>query len=121
VDVLWEAEPNNDMHAGANGPLVPGLIYYGTLPAGDPHDYFYIDLAGDRAVELWLTDIPAGHDYDLYLRNAQGTLLASSSQYGDANEHIVTGTLPQGGYYIQVHHYSPGGSTQPYHLRFEYR
>jgi hypothetical protein len=120
VDVLWEAEPNDAIDAGANGPLVPGLIYHGTLPEGDPQDYFYIDLPGDRTVELWLTTIPAGHDYDLYLRNAQGTLLARSSQYGSVDEHIVTGILPQGRYYIQVHHYSPGGSAQPYSLRFEY-
>jgi len=121
VDVLWEAEPNNDMNAGANGPLVPGLVYYGALPAGDPQDYFYIDLLADGGVELWLTDIPAGHDYDLYLRNAQGTAVARSSEIGNADEHIVTGILPQGRYYIQVHHYSPGGSAQPYHLLFEYR
>jgi uncharacterized repeat protein (TIGR01451 family) len=120
VDVLWEAEPNDDMHAGANGPLVPGLNYHGALPEGDPQDYFYIDLPGSRTMELWLTDIPAGHDYDLYLRNAQGTVLAGSSRYGNADEHILTGILPQGRYYIQVHHYSPGGSTQPYRLRFEY-
>jgi hypothetical protein len=28
--------------------------------------------------------------------------------------------LPQGRYYIQVHHYSPGGTTEPYNLQFEY-
>ena len=113
-------EPNDDMYARANGPLVPELIYYGTLPEGDPQDHFYIELPGDCAVELWLTDISAGHDYDLYLRNAQGTLLARSSPYGAADEHIVTGIFPQGRYYTQVYHCSPGGSTQLSNPWFEY-
>ena len=115
VDVLWEAEPNNT-GADANGPLAYGLTYFGTLPAGDLHDYFYIDLLGDRGLDLWLTHIPAGHDYDLYLRNEQESILLRSNQYGNADEHIVAGILPPGKYYVQVHHYSPGGSTQPYHL-----
>jgi hypothetical protein len=67
-------------------------------------------------VELWLTHIPGGHDYDLYLRDEQGSILLRSNEYGDADEHIVTGNLALGRYYIQVHHYSAGGTTQPYHL-----
>jgi hypothetical protein len=115
ADVLWELEPNN-VSAEANGPLAFGLTYFGTLPAGDPQDYFYMDLPGDRGVELWLTHIPGGHDYDLYLRDEQGSILLRSNEYGDADEHIVTGNLALGRYYIQVHHYSAGGTTQPYHL-----
>jgi hypothetical protein len=43
-----------------------------------------------------------------------------SAELGNADEHILTGILPTGRYYIQVYHNSTGGSTQAYHLRVSY-
>jgi len=123
VQVLWEAEPNDDALSEANGPILPGPTYYGTLPSdGDIHDYFYFDLPVDQSLELWLTDIPSGHDYDLVLRDSSLTPpIGYSGEPGNSPEHIETGILATGRYYIQVYRHSLGGSTQPYHLRFDYR
>jgi hypothetical protein len=122
VQVLWEAEPNDDALSEANGPILPGLTYYGNLSGdGDIHDYFCFDLSVDQSVELWLTDIPDGHDYDLVLRDPGLTPpVGYSGGPGNSPEHIETGILAAGRYYIQVYRHSPGGSTQPYHLRLEY-
>ena len=120
VDVLWEAEPN-DAYTQANGPIVSGLTYYGTFPgAADPQDYFYFDLSTAHSVELWLTNIPAGQDNNLVLRDSEQYLVRYSGNLGYASEHILPVTLPAGRYYIQVFNYSGGGSTQPYHLRIVY-
>ena len=121
VDVLWEAEPNDDALTQANGPIVSGLTYYGTFPgAADPKDYFYFDLPVAHTVELWLRSIQAGHNYDLTLRNANEDEVKHSGELGNADEHILTGVLPAGRYYIQVTNASQTGSTQPYHLRVVY-
>jgi hypothetical protein len=122
VDVLWEAEPNDQAASQANGPLVSGLTYYGVFPSGaDVQDYFYIDLPAAHAVELWLTNIPVGQDYDLVLRDALLQTKGSSAQVGNTNEHIMSGVLPAGRYYIQVYNWGSGGSSQPYHLRVVYQ
>jgi hypothetical protein len=121
ADVLWEAEPNDERQTQANGPLISGLTYYGTFPSGaDIQDYYYFDLITPHSVELWLTDIPAGHNYDLVLRDAVGNDIGYSGEPGNASEHILTSSLPAGQYYIQVYHRSLGGSSQPYRLYLIY-
>ncbi len=122
VDVFWEAEPNEDALTQANGPVVSGLIYYGVFPgAADLKDYFYFDLPAAHTVELWLTNIQAGHNYDLTLRDANTDTVQHSGELGNADEHILTGVLLSGRYYIHVSNASGTGSTQPYHLRVVYQ
>jgi hypothetical protein len=121
VDVVWEKEPNDDALTQANGPLVSGLTYYGHFPSGaDTKDYFFIYLQSAQSVELWLSNIAAGQDYDLTLRNTALQVVGHSGELGNANEHIRTVTLPAGWYYIQVYNRSGSGSTQAYHLRVDY-
>jgi hypothetical protein len=122
VDVLWEKEPNDDALTEAKGPIVSDLAYYGTFPnASDVKDYFYFDLSTPHTVEIWLTNIPAGHDYHLCLRDASlDPAIKCSSNPGNADEHILTGVLPAQRYYIQVFNASETGSSQPYHLRADY-
>jgi uncharacterized repeat protein (TIGR01451 family) len=122
VDVLWEAEPNDDGLTQANGPIVCGLTYYGTFTStADIKDYFYFTLTVSHSVELWLTNIPAGSNYELCLRNASLGEIKCSANSGNADEHILVGSLPPGLYRIQVYKRSSTGSTQPYHLRLECR
>ncbi len=121
VDVLWEKEPNNDALAQANGPLISGLTYYGRFPNGeDKQDYFFVYLQSTQSVELWLSNIAAGQDYDLTLRNTALQIVGHSGELGNTNEHIRTGVLPASWYYIQVYNRSGSGSTQAYHLRVIY-
>jgi hypothetical protein len=118
ADVLWEREPNDNARTQANGPIVSSLTYYGAfLNQADLQDYFYFELPTAQAIELWLTHVPNGQDYDLYLRDASLELRGSSDHSGNADEHILTWLLPAGRYYIQVYHRSGPGSSQPYHLR----
>ena len=120
VDVLWEAEPNDD-YSLANGPIVPDLVYYGTFPSEDDiSDYYFFELSARRRVEMWLSNIPSGHDYNLVLRDDTPdlTVVGYSAQLGNSNEHIRIGILPPGRYYVQVYHYSSGGSTQRYYLKY---
>ena len=125
VEVRWEKEPNDNAPEEADGPLLPDVTYYGRFPQGDDaKDYFYFHLTTDRAVEIWLTNIPAPltvHDYDLALYNADITRrIGLSDQSGTDYEHITTKTLSPGYYYIQVINYKGTGSTQPYHLHVVY-
>jgi uncharacterized repeat protein (TIGR02543 family) len=121
VDVRWEREPNEQALTQANGPVVSGLIYYGTFPnPADKVDYFYFDLAERRSVELSLTNIPAGHNYDLSLENASLREVASSDGAGDGEEHIRTDRLAPGRYYVRVANTGLSGSAQVYHLRVVY-
>jgi serine protease len=121
TNVYWEQEPNNTA-AEADGPILSGPTYYGALPdEDDERDYFYFDLPSTHTISLWLTHIPAGHDYDLYLYNAAGDQVGKSNRYGNDDEYIVTAPQPPGYYYILVYHYSPGGSPQAYNLTAVYR
>jgi hypothetical protein len=117
--VLWEAEPNGT-HAQANGPIMPNLIYYGTfLSEDDVDDYYFFDLSAEYSVEIWLNNIPTDHNYNLVLRDATLAVVGYSAQPSNSGEHIKTdGDLLPGRYYIQVYHYSSGGSAQPYHLQY---
>jgi hypothetical protein len=121
VDVLWEAEPNDLAPSQANGPLVSGLTYYGTLPSGgDINDYFCFDQPEEGSVEAWLRNIPAGENYDLILRDADLNPAGYSGELGHVDEHILSGELPAGRYYIQVYHREGAGSDQEYHLQVVY-
>ena len=66
---------------------------------GDTADYFRFTLSEAKAVELGLRQQDA--NADLFLEDAQGTVLASSTESGTANERIVQ-TLLAGTYYIRV-------------------
>jgi hypothetical protein len=124
VDVLWEKEPNDDPLSQANGPIVSGLTYYGTFPSGlDVKDYFSFTLTIPHSVEIWLTNIPAGHDYHLCLRDANLVPeIRCSANPGNADEHILVSDLTAGKrYYIQVFNASQTGSSQPYHLHVRYQ
>ncbi|NIV38457.1 MAG: hypothetical protein GWN58_56285 [Anaerolineae bacterium] len=120
ADVLWEAEPNDVAYEEANGPIVPSLVYYGTFPNGDDvNDYYFLDLYAPHRLKLWLKNIPNGQNYDLVLRDASLAVIGYSAQSSNADEYIDTGQqLVPGRYYVQVYHYSSGGSTQPYRLTY---
>jgi hypothetical protein len=122
ANVLWEAEPNDNGLTQANGPIPSGLTYYGTFPnAADLQDYYYFDLSAPHSVELALSNIAAGENYDLVLRDASlGTVVGYSALPGNADEYILTPELPAGRYYIQVYNFSRVGSDQPYHLHVVY-
>jgi hypothetical protein len=115
VEVRWEREPNREA-VDATGPMQPELRYYGTLAsASDVQDYFYFELAATGNVELWLTNMASGQDFNLVLRDASLAQLKYSGNVGTVDEHIPSTSLLAGRYYVQVRRVT-GDSTRPYHL-----
>ena len=122
VDVLWEAEPNDDASTQANGPLVSGLVYNGAFPNGqDAKDYYFFDLSAQGTVKIWLQNIPFGYNYDLVLRDDDLKTQPGWHSLGlGSQDEYVEAVIPAGRYYIQIHNASGLGSSQPYHLQVVY-
>ena len=112
-------EPNNWEERDSWGPLCPGMSYEALLCSGDPTDYYYIDLSIRSHITIAL-DVPDGVDYDLYLYNSQGEILAFSANFGSADEHIEYDPASSGRYYVRVYPYSEGSDTKPYILTASY-
>jgi sulfatase modifying factor 1 len=113
-------EPANDSRLGACGPLVSGQVYHDYISSSrDQYDWFYFDMPAPRTIEAWLTEIPAGNDYELYLMDGRGGRLAYSASRGNQDEHILWGTVPAGRYYLVVLPADDGGwnADVPYALR----
>jgi hypothetical protein len=89
---------------------------------GDRYDWFYFDMPVPHTIEAWLTEIPAGNDYELYLMDGNGQRLHYSAQRGNLDEHILWGPGPDGRYYLVVLPADDGGwnASVPYALRVEY-
>jgi hypothetical protein len=121
VDVLVEGEPNDVAATQANGPIVSGLTYYGRFPSGaDEKDYFAFEMPTAHTVEVLLTNIPSGQDYDLALYDEGLNRLAWSNEAGNVYEHLLTEVLPVGRYYVQVINFGMAGSPTWYQLRVFY-
>ena len=122
TDVLWEAEPNN-FYTQANGPLVSGLTYKGQFnPITDFDDYYVFVLAAAHTIEVWLTNIASGENYDLILRNDAGQIPGGYSGLpGNSDEHVLLQSMPPGRYYARVFNRSGTLSATPYDLRVMYR
>lgn len=113
-----EMEPN-DSRGQANGLIFSGVAYTGTMDsAADVNDYFSFRLFAPGTAVLSLTNIAAGHNYNLILRDEQLQVVpgGNSGNVGNAAEHIGPLTLPAGLYYIQIFNRGQTASTQPYRL-----
>jgi hypothetical protein len=75
VDIVWHlegrsTEDREEEERQTNGSLISGLMYRGRiLNDTDVSDYFYFDLPAGRTVEIWLSNIPTGSNFDLALRD----------------------------------------------------
>jgi hypothetical protein len=114
-------EPN-DTFETAWGPLVSGATYYGYFPTtSDNDDFYYLDLPAAHSIEVWLTGLPAGNDYNLYLYDAAHVLIGYSGNVGTVDEHILVANQPAQRYYIRVTREVGTSATQPYALRAVYQ
>lgn len=113
-------EPN-DVADQAWGPLQSGQVLHAYIfSAFDVWDYYYFDMPAARAIEAWLRDIPAGHNYHLYVYNQQLNLVGYSGQPGNQDEHILTEVLSPGRYLVRVQPVIGHSTTQPYELRVDF-
>ncbi len=117
-------EPNN---SSSTAPLIgAGSAISVTLRAnfcaGDPDDIYRIDaqVATSSTLVAALSDVPADTDLDLYLYDAQLTLVAWSNSGGNgANERIEYDQMHTGRYFIRVYPFRTpsNGDTRWYTLR----
>ncbi len=110
-------EPN-DSPSQAYGPIAPTRYESYIWEPGDIDDYYYLISLGGT-VQIGLSNIPAGCDYDLYIYHRQDDgyqLIASSAQFGDADELATFTATRATQYYIRVFRYGGYSNEHPYHL-----
>jgi hypothetical protein len=101
-------------------PLYEAYIWDAT----DSDDYYAITPVTTETVQITLTDIPAGADYDLYVYYQSGSqypLVVKSDRSGEQDENVTFAPTIDRTYYIRVYPYSGFSSTQPYHLTVIYQ
>lgn len=91
---------------------------YGYMNNASDVDYFKVMFNNDGVANFWLGNIPNNHDYDLFIYDAGGTLLAKSENGGSEAELISYYPVESGiYYYMMVQTYSGSSTTSPYLLR----
>jgi hypothetical protein len=101
---VLDHEPNNlYIEADSNLSLCQGATVNGSVSrTSDVNDIYRMEVeGGGGTVQINLTNLPAGADYDLYLDAGPGNNLAFSTNSGSVNESI-TFAVTQGRYYIRV-------------------
>lgn len=111
-------EPNNAPYqAGCsltNGIPLRSFIW----DANDTDDYFYFNPPQGQA-HVELQGIPEGRDYDLYIYTCEThpcQEVASSKQWGNADEAVTFETAGGVRHYVRVYPYSGSSNLHPYRL-----
>ena len=107
-------EPNDGFPI-AYGPLEPGTIYTAYIHQGDV-DIYFIEVETMAPIEIDLTGIPSGVDYDLYLFSATESILAVS-EGETATEHVAYQPRTIGNYFIAVAAFEGYSLEDPYTLQ----
>lgn len=107
-------EPNNTISAAVA--LTSGTTYSSYIYSSTDVDYYSVNGTYGRTITVNLTNIPK--DYDLYLVNSAGKVVAKSENGSTTSESISYSVPTTGKYYIKVSGYSGAYSTTtPYSLR----
>lgn len=107
-------EPNNTISAAVA--LTSGTTYSSYIYSSTDVDYYSVNGSYGRTITVNLTNLPK--DYDLYLVNSAGTVVARSENGSTTSESISYSVPTTGKYYIKVSGYSGAYSTTtPYSLR----
>ncbi|HDD25086.1 MAG TPA: DUF11 domain-containing protein [Chloroflexi bacterium] len=117
-------EPNNAL-GQAYGPLGSGKTYYAYIwDALDQDDFYHFTPVTTGTVDITLSNIPAGCDYDLYVYYSAGSndypLVAQSRQAGNADEHTTFTPVASRQHFIRIYRFEGYSNEQPYHLRAIY-
>ena len=110
-------EPNDDF--GQARPITPGTTLHAYICTEGEQDYYKFTVAVGQHITVRLTNIPSGHDYDLYLADPRQNQVASSNLSGNGDERIDYTATVGGTYYVIVTGYSGHSTTQPYSLRLD--
>jgi hypothetical protein len=101
-------EPNESLAAAA-AISANANVFSQIGTATDADWYQFTNTAAASNIYVTLTSLP--FDYDLYLYNAAGTLLGTSTGGGTADEAIIYNTTTAGTYYVRVIGYNNAFST----------
>ena len=117
-------EPN-DSRDEACGPLAPGVVYQFHALCKDgsekDDDWYYIRIGKRDPINISLSSIPLGTDYDLYLYyDSDENPLAYSRKPGSADEHIHYTPESAGAYFMLIHPYRGCSDTDSYALVASY-
>jgi hypothetical protein len=116
-------EPNNTPEQ-AFGPLASGQVYQAFIwDEADTEDYYHFTPTTADEVSVELSNIPAGHDYDLWIYSYDGkyNLVDYSNNTGNANEYITFTPVAGEPIYVRVWRFDGFGNAQPYHLMVIYQ
>jgi hypothetical protein len=95
-----------------------GREYVGSFRSEeDEWDLYYLVLMRAGSIEAWLTGIPRGNDYNLYLYDDELDLKDYSGEVGPADEQVLVTRLPIGKHYLGVKRLAGSSETESYGLR----
>ncbi len=117
-------ESNNSMSKATNLNIGDGgsKTIYGTLHkqprrcgGATDVDFYKFTVYKDSSVNITLSNIPSGKDYDLKIFDHTGKQIGSSTRGSNKSE-AITKTLKTGHYYIRVNSYSGTSDSAQYKL-----
>lgn len=101
-------EPNNSTSA-AYGPLTSGTTYNSYIYSSTDVDYFKFNTSSTGTISVNVSNLPG--DYDLYLYNSGGSLVAKSENGGTTSESISYSATSTGTFYVKVVGWNGASST----------
>jgi hypothetical protein len=116
-------EPNDSLD-NAYGPLVSGRVYKAYIwNEDDQDDYYGFSPTSGTNVQVTMTNIPDGTDYDLYVYGFDGQyhLVAFSNQTGNVSETVTFAPVPGRQYYVRIYAYVGYSNQQAYQLSVTYQ
>lgn len=118
VGTIYNEVESNGTIAAANV-LATQTTVSGTMGSTTDIDYFKLTLAAGKKLRIDMTG-PTGTDYDLYLVNGSGTVLASSEGTTSSELLNFTNGTTTRVVYIKVVSYSGSSTTQRYNLSLSF-
>lgn len=106
-------ETNDDISTAA---AMPSDTIYANIGYADDVDFYTKSFSQGQSIAVSLKNIPSGCDYDLYLADINGNVLASSENGGNSNE-LILGTInTTATYIVGIIPYSGYNDSQNYTL-----
>ena len=106
-------EPNDTLEQAA-GPLIPGQAYQSYVWDEGDVDVYVFQLDRGTTMRISLAGIPTVADFDLFLYNEDGDILASSTRVVDRE--TIEQPLQPGTYYAAVQSFAGFSQNEPYTL-----
>jgi len=114
-DAGWKADAGDEIpraRAIYPGEIVdetPGRGVYGKLSSTDTEDYFYFSVCNGQKITITL-NVPSTFNFDLYLKDKNDVVRASSTNSSDASEYISYVADYPGKWYMFVKYVSGSGT-----------